>query len=86
MTNRGQYHPLKNKASISGGTAALSNGTDVEEGDLCHGRRVRASGNQLNINYSTMKLSKHLEQMNTQKYYIEPDIIHNTTNPKLLGS
>lgn len=38
-------------ASISGESAALSNGTGVEEGALCHGRRVGASGNLLNINY-----------------------------------
>lgn len=37
--------------SISGGSAALSSGTDMEEGTLCHGKRVGASGNLLNINY-----------------------------------
>lgn len=42
---------LLKTTSISGGSAALSSGTDVEEGTLCHGMRVGASGNLLNINY-----------------------------------
>ena len=65
-TNLGQYHSWENRVAVSGGKYLflLLSGTDMEEGTPCLGMRVGVPINHsLHINYSTVKLWEHLEQM-----------------------